>query len=308
MGSGDLDVIAEKIRISAPDREVFVVSNNETSFRIRKKAALLPTLLFSIGPLAAFKPRRGKIYCGHAFSKIQQLERLNAAGVPLPKWAVLEPSSYFDRDEWGETVVVKPTGAGAAAQGRGVQFVETKGVEFIRPEDFPRRHVGTRGPMIVQKFVDSGECPSEFRVVCLFGTPLYAVKHTSGQPMPVAYKKYILDDPLDLASSNKVKKYGYGGKTRGTDFVDDPVLLETASSTYSAIPEAPLHGVDLVREKDTGKYYVMEANPMGFTWHFSSYFAGVPHPTFNGMRREEQFDAFSIAANVLIERTRKEAE
>ena len=49
----------------------------------------------------------------------------------------------------------------------------------------------------------------------------------------------------------------------------DPDILELARRTSSAIPEAPLQGVDIVREVATGQLFVLEANPGGNTWIFS---------------------------------------
>ncbi|MGI9481925.1 MAG: hypothetical protein ACR2OR_06165 [Hyphomicrobiales bacterium] len=220
----------------------------------------------------------------------------------------MEEGTVLNPEQWGETVVIKPAGSSGASQGRGIQYLKTENVEYLSPEDFPENHVGRFGPMIVQKFIDSGKYPKEHRVLCLFGTPLYSVVFTSSEPRPPAREKYDLHDPRDLVTSSKVKKFGLGPGSGSTEFVADPDLLKTASTTFEAIPNAPLHGVDLVKDQKTGKYYVMEPNPLGFTWHFSSFFAGQPHPEFQGMRREEQFDAFSLAADILIERTRKEAE
>ena len=73
----------------------------------------------------------------------------------------------------------------------------------------------------------------------------------------------------------------------------------------------PLKGCDVLRDARTGRVYVLEVNPGGNTWHFSSALLAA-HRANNGVEfeaeRRSQFDAFSTAAHVLLERTRAEAE
>ena len=149
MGGGDLETIAEKVRSRASDIEVYVVADGKPSFAVRKKAAKLPTFVLSIGPLASFRPKRGKIYSGKMLSKIEQLQRLQAAGAPVPQWRIIKRNAKFDPKEWGDMVVVKPTARNSSAQGRRVQFVKTEGVKFVAPEEFPDKHVGQYGRMMI---------------------------------------------------------------------------------------------------------------------------------------------------------------
>lgn len=304
--SRDFETIADKIREQASDIQVFVTRSNAPSSLTAKKAAKLPTLIVSIGPLTKFKPRRGKVYAGKFFSKAKQLQRLEAAGIPVPQWILLEEKTVLDPSEWGGTVAIKPT-TPRSHRGRGVQFVVTENVRFISPDSLPEGHVGRFGPMLAQQFIDSGKFPSEYRVLCLFGTPLLAVKRLSQEARPQPYQNYILDDHRDLINYRDTKRFGFSDVPMGGSFAYDKDILELAKRTYQAIPEAPLHGVDIVREANTGTLYVLEVNPGGFTWHFSSTFTRHT-PLIDGLRREEQMDAFSVAANVLIERTRLEAQ
>ncbi|MDX1379225.1 MAG: hypothetical protein R3307_10270 [Anaerolineales bacterium] len=303
--SRDFETIADKIREQASDIQVFVTRSNAASSRTAKKAATLPTLIVSIGPLTKFRPRRGKIYAGKYFSKVRQLQRLAAAGIPVPQWVLLEETTVLDPAEWGPTVAIKPA-TGRSRQGRGVQFVVTENVRFLSPDSLPERHLGRFGPMFVQQFIDTGKFPSEYRVVCLFGTPLLAGKRLSQEARPQPSQSYILNDHRDLITYRDTKRFGFSDVPMGGSFAYDEDILDLARRTYQAIPEAPLNGVDILREAVTGALYVMEVNPLGYTWHFSSGFA-AQNPLIDGMRREEQMDAFSVAAKVLIERTRAEA-
>src|SRR5262249_25569556 len=52
--------------------------------------------------------------------------------------------------------------------------------------------------------------------------------------------------------------------------VKDPDLIALARAAHDAIPEVPLKGCDILRDVDSGALYVLEVNPGGNTWHFSS--------------------------------------
>lgn len=306
MGSKDMRRIEGIIIERAPDISVFITPSNSSSIRTAKRAEKRPTLIVSMSPLEGFKPRRGKIHCGQAISKIDQMKLLSEAGVPIPDWKLIRRGTKFDRKEWGETLILKPTSS-SAAQGRGIQHVKTDNVAFIPPEKFPPRHVAQDWPMIGQRFIDTGQYPSEYRVLCFFGKPLYAIRRQSSEIRPPAKDYYDLEDPRDLGNYKRLKKFGFSDEVGETHYTYEEEALELASQVYNAFPHAPLHGVDLVREENTGKLYVLEINPRGFTWHFSSANSDR-FPLIDGMKREDQFDAFSVAANELIDRTRNEAE
>ena len=82
-------------------------------------------------------------------------------------------------------------------------------------------------------------------------------------------------------------------------------MLAIARLAHAAIPEVPLKGCDIIRDAGSGRLYVLEVNPGGNTWHFSSRFlAGIRArngPDFEA-QRIRQFEAFRTAARVLAER------
>ena len=85
------------------------------------------------------------------------------------------------------------------------------------------------------------------------------------------------------------------------------------------MPDVPLLGMDIICEEKSGKPYVLECNPGGNTWHFSSKLtAGVRRRmggvTLVGEKKAEllgrqmlidQFGAWDRAAEVLVEKTRQ---
>jgi len=93
--------------------------------------------------------------------------------------------------------------------------------------------------------------------------------------------------------------------------IRDADVLAMARAAHKAFPEIPLIGCDIIREAGSDRLYVLEVNPGGNTWHFSSNSA-------RGMRKamgpeavqkmRQQFQALRTVAVALVERVRAEAE
>jgi hypothetical protein len=101
---GDFRDIAQRIRKIDPGLGIFIVSAEETADDIAEAAATCPTLVYAPGPLGAFRPRRGKVYHGRPMPKVEQVKRLHAAGVPVPRTLVMHPGmGALDPAVWGGT-------------------------------------------------------------------------------------------------------------------------------------------------------------------------------------------------------------
>jgi hypothetical protein len=225
------------------------------------------------------------------------MELMRKAGIPVPDWAPIVPDSRFKAVDWGPLVVVKPTGNYLTSYARGVELRITEELEFCPPESYPDDHPGHYGPMFVQRFIDTGLHPAKIRVLTMFGTPLYAEEIRSEEPQ-------IIPDTPTREALESVKITVVTGP-RGRRFVYDQDVLDLARRMFRVAPFVPLHGCDFVREASTGKLYALEFNPGGNTWHFSSK-AGGQH-RIEGKKRQEQFNAFNVAAEVLITQTRRSA-
>jgi hypothetical protein len=299
----DWQAIAEHVRDFDPRIETFVVNATMPNSYTRRKAADRPTLVCSPAPLTKFAPARGRVYQGRVIPKLEQLRLLSLAGVPAPRTTVLRPETRLDPAEWGEFVIVKPTDLASSSHGNGIQLMRTSRVRYTSPRDYPADHPGRRGPMVVQRFVNTGNYVSLFRVLTLFGEPLYSAWFHSREPRV----------PLD-ASDEDIERgviATQGLTARETDFIAPEGVLAMARRADAAIPDVPLKGCDIVREEATGALYVLEVNPGGNTWHFSSGILaeqrarrGPEHE----QRRMRQFDAFRAAARALVARTNAEAE
>jgi hypothetical protein len=295
------EIAAHVCRI-APSVAVLVVGCEVIDHAAAKQAAMLPTLVFSPGPLGLFAPTRGKIYQSPRMNKVDQLRRLHAAGVPVPITAVLTPGLKLDARQWGEVVVVKPSHIETSSRGIGITAMRTEQVRYVAPEDYPPGHPGRFAPMLVQGFVDTGPRISLYRVLALFGRPLYC------QLMQAKRPRGALTGPGAKPEKQVIATQAIKRMTETWVYSADAADL--ARRAYEALPEAPLQGCDVLREASTGRHFLLEVNPGGNTWHFSSNFLAAHRaensPEFEAQRRS-QLDAFGTTANLLAQRTLREA-
>jgi hypothetical protein len=297
----DFEEIAQKVRELAPDIEVFIAYNEIPSSVTRRRTARMPTLIVSPGKLIDFRPLRGKVYAGTPIPKLEQLARFEAAGLPVPPSVEITPNMSLPEAVFGSHVVVKP-GYSIASHGHNMTLMRREAVRFQPQQSYPDDHPGRYGPMFVQRFIDTGEYVNHHRVLTLFGTPLLAFK--TGATVARA----PLTAPDDVLAAVIIKARRRDAPIE-RELTRDPDILELARRAYSAIPEAPLQGVDIVREVSTGRLFLLEANPGGNTWIFSK--GDMSVRLKNALKVEhlsEPFDAFTAAAKVLIERTRSEAQ
>ena len=300
---GDFQQIAEAVHRLAPDIEVFIVSNAISNSVTRRRAGNRPSLIFSPGHLLEFRPLRGKVYAGSPIPKLEQIARLEAAGLPVPASAEITPGLVLPEAKFGSHVVVKP-GFSQASLGEHMTLMRRESVRFVPRQAYPEAHPGRHGPMFAQRFIDTGPYVSHCRVLTLFGAALMAYRTISHVPRPP------LDAPDDVLAKVSLKATRQGGGTR--ELTGDADVIDLALRTYSALPEAPLQRVDIIREAESGRLFVLEANPGGNTWTFSKGAMRTRQAALTkalGVERlTDQFDAFTAAAKVLIERTRAEAE
>ena len=141
-----------------------------------------------------------------------------------------------------------------------------------------------------------------WRVLTLLGEPLYCFRSASGVERPP------LDAPDELIEKAVVEpKHPEGKEKVGYEnlraFVTDAEIMAFAREAARAFPRMPLLGCDIIREAGTGALHVLEVNPGGNTWHFSS---PIFRPSGQAGRQggfTSQLDAFGVAARVLARRT-----
>src|SRR6478752_3189314 len=96
----------------------------------------------------------------------------------------------------------------------------------------------------------------------MFGRALYCVLNRWG------HKRLPLDqiaaDPAGVFATND----NLMGQVRS--ICNDPEIVALGERAHEAFPECPVLGVDIIRESQTGRLYVLEVNPHGAVWHLSS--------------------------------------
>jgi hypothetical protein len=293
MSTADFVKIGHAVRELAPDIAVFVGQPAGLPSYVLPDR---PTLIFSPQRLPPGSFPRGKIYCGRPIPKVQQMRTFAGLGMAVPRWAIIKPQIRYTSEVWGPVVVTKPD-AITASLSRGVVASRPEDVSYRPPDSFPAGHPGRLGPMLIQQFINTGLHPAQIRVLTLFGQPLYAeeIKSEAPQPMP----KVLTPEGLSRWVITPLTV------DRVRAFVYDEDVLRLAKRAYVAFPDIPLQACDILREASTGSLYILEINAGGNTWHFSSKWGQFQR--VEGRKRDEQFQAFELAAKILIERTRSEA-
>jgi glutathione synthase/RimK-type ligase-like ATP-grasp enzyme len=249
-----------------------------------------PSLVFSAGILRKFSPAGGKVYAGKLMTKLQEVERFQAAGVATPATALWRAHASYSQDVWGERVIVKPL---RGLRGSGIQLLATADLGRL----WAGLTEGGRRGYMIQQFVDTGARPEHYRVLTAFGIPLYMA---SRRAMPAA--------DGDARSPHDPRWRLVTNSSDDVTMVRDDAILAFASAAATAIPEVPVLGMDIVREAETGRLFVLESNPFGQTWHLSSdTHARLRARTGLALDYHSQFGALRLVADELIRRVRAEA-
>jgi hypothetical protein len=303
MDRNDFMDIAKHIIGKQRNINVIIVSTEESSDSVPKKLWRNPTLTVAFGPLGKFTTLRGLVLRNAAIPKFQQYAQFCLAGIDTPRTTIHIPGTSYDVAEWGEFCILKPTDLARTSAGGTVHWRRTRRMAAFDPTRYPDDHVYRQSRLLVQSFVDTGRMPANWRVLTLFGEPLYCFKSICPVERPA------LDAP-DEAIENAVIEpkhpsiKGAFDYAKMREFAADPEIMAFARRIHRAFPRLPLLGCDILREAGTGKLYALEINGGGNTWHFSS-------PTFARQREllggkdvfTRQLDAFGVAAQVLVDRT-----
>lgn len=297
----DFVAIRDRISAAAPNITVLIANSAQRDPRLEEFASRRPTLVVSPTALGAFTPRRGRVYQGRAISKNEQLTRLAALGIPVPRSTILSPGLVLDPAVWGSHLIIKPTSSRSSG-GVGFAVVPTDKIGFRGPEDYPEGHPGRLAPLMVQQFIVTGPSARHFRVNTLFGRALYCLLNLSTDPLP------DLASVGDSLTSGAFATNSHDPAKRLFELVADEEVMALARRCHDAFPDVPLKGIDIIRDQRTGQLYVLELNCTSNTWHISSnYFAPLRSGPITKERMIAQFGAWDVAAATLIERTRYDA-
>ena len=299
----DFHEIAARVSAENSRIDTFVVTVEQPASTIPDKQWRNPALVISFGDTGAFQPPRGLLLQNRSVHKYQQYVQFSLAGVATPHTANFSPQIEYSEEEFGEFTILKPIDLGKMGKGGLLRLQRTRRLSAFDPTTYPQDHPLRTSRLLLQSFIDTGNYAVSWRVLTLLGEPLYCFRSASGVERPP------LDAPDELIEKAVVEPKHPEGKAKvGYEnlraFVTDAEIMALAREAARAFPRMPLLGCDIIREAGTGALHVLEVNPGGNTWHFSS-------PLFQAQRTKlggkasftSQLDAFSVAARVLARRT-----
>ncbi len=306
----DFDDIAKKV--NALDRDI-TVYHLPASLRaeLPLSAWQYPTLTVALTSKFRLPVRRGPVLRNQAIEKLDQQTLFRENGIATPPALPFRFGMKLDPILFGEFVILKPMDLKMTSTGESVQLFRRSRIEQLTIRDFPGDHLihKDRKGYLVQKFVDTGDRISAYRVTTFFGEPILSIQMKSNVPRPA------LDASDPVLENAPVASNAIKDKQRFLHA--DPDMIELARRVHGALPGVPLLGVDLLREAPTGRLYVLECNAGGNTWHFSSksgqklrgWFGGHPRvpiekAALKGRKMYiEQYGAFDRVAEVLRAKT-----
>lgn len=255
----DLKTVAAVAR--AHDRRVHPTVLKDRSHRLSKHwMARRPSLFFAARPLKRFVPVRGRVFPAAGLTKSEECRRLVAAGIRIPRTAILTKHEKPDLSDFGPYVVVKPD---IGARGATVKIVRNGRVRW-KPPAFESDVYEGSSKLLVQDFVYTGRWPTSYRVQTLFGEALACVQVQADQDRTPLLDRYAFKESgggLSIVASSK---------GCGLSLCDDEELIDIAERAHALFPECALLGVDLIREVPSGDVYVLEVNSRGGTWMLST--------------------------------------
>lgn len=289
----DLERIARGVTALDPGIDARVVPHRRAAEMRLLPLWFRPTLSVSMIETKHRKLLPGRFVNGRRLGKIGEYRRLDAAGIPIPKWTAIGPETRLDPAEWGEYVVEKPS---EGRLGAHVRIRRAGRVRYVPPEALPPEHYGRRGPMLAQRFVYTGPWPTSWRVVTLFGEALLCYRQvTAGRGDPLAGPGEFGTGGFTIVSNTK---------DMSIELDAEPAVLAFCEHAHrAAFADVPLLNFDVVRDARDGTLWVLECHPGG-GWLFSSDM-GLQVQAASGVRFEEQFGAVDKAARILADRTRR---
>jgi hypothetical protein len=303
MDPSDFEEIAEIVRQDNKRLDAFVVRVDQRASVIADRFWRNPTLIVAFGETGVFNAPRGILLQNRSVHKYQQYVQFCLAGVNTPRTANFDRNDEYLESDWGKFCILKPSDLGRMGKGGSVRLQRTRRLKAFDIAQFPEDHVYRKSKLLMQSFIDTGPLAVNWRVLTLLGEPLYCFRSSSGIERPPldAPDEIIERAIIEPKHPDGKEKVGYTNLRR---FEADAEVMDFARHVNRAFPRIPLQGCDIVREAATGKFYILEVNPGGNTWHFSSPIFARQRGLLGGKTAfTSQLGAFARAADILARRT-----
>jgi hypothetical protein len=302
----DFEKIAHEVVRLAPDIAVQLVSPRETAATVAQHKWQRRSITVCVGHAGNFVPLRGPLFQNAPIKKLDQYSRLKSAGIATPHTERFEFGREYSEALFGEFVILKPLPLELTSKGSSAKLYRTRRLPQLRQAEFPEDHFLHKAPGLVQSFVDTGEYVSKWRVLTLFGEPLYS--STSVSMLPRA-DLGASDAEIESSAIEPRNIRNREADTTGTRdrLARDDEILAFARQVHAVFPTLPVLGCDVLRRQPDGKLFALEINGGGNVWHFSSY--ADKHRARLGGRESmvAQFGAWTVAAKSLIRMVRQYA-
>ena len=226
-------------------------------------------------------------------NKIQEYDHFKKHNIPcLPienfQWGMeLDPAIY------GDWVVLKP--ANIQSTGQDINMVPTKLIPKLTLADFPVEHLIHKDDYLVQKFVKCGKNPTHYRALVFLGDVILSFKAEQKSSYPNFTS--VLNTLLRTSVASNMQDH------RNISLIIDGEMNELAKKVSKTLPDYPLLGIDVMRDEETSKLYVIEINGGGNTWAFSSEMAQKLRLQVSREALVEQYAAWDVAAEALVMKT-----
>lgn len=287
---GDFLTIRNMLVGKAPDIRVMIITAGQSitpEFLSANRER--PSIVFSPMALQIPDVLRGTRLSTRPLTKLQEYRLLLQAGLPTPRTALLREALDANAPDWSSAVVVKPN---QGMRGTDVRLFRTRCLPDLKPQG--NDPGGPSREWLVQEWIDTGPYPSSYRIMTVLGQVIYCIKS-------VATAKV---DSRIVAIPDRGIPIAANGQERSVSCVADSDVVELAGQVHQCLTHTPVMGIDIVRERDSGKLFVLELNSVGQTWHLSSDH-GKEYQRKYGLDLYGQFNGLARIAQSLIDATRQ---
>jgi hypothetical protein len=244
-----------------------LIHDGEPRLKHRLWTLGLPTVVISMRPASSrlwFTPRWATVWRQTPLDKIQEFSRLDAAGIPIPRWTALYKGSAPDLSNFPDFVVVKPARGGKGALVRVHRRERVRWVPAAVDWSPPVGGAEVSEVWVIQEYVHTGPWPTSYRVATVFGEPVYMFRVVADRTRP----QFEEEPRTSRAFSGR--SIVAASKACTIDGMVPDEMIELATRVHSAFPDTPVLGTDIIRHHASGKLYVLETNPNGWAFHLTS--------------------------------------
>lgn len=287
-------------RISKAEPEIGVIGCPEVidPRLITKEVLALPILVvYLVNPPKQDVSHTAKKLAVKYLDKLSEQAHFKENNLPYLPTIKFEWGMMLDERIYGDKVVIKPEKINST--GRDINKLPTKLISKLTLQDFPSNHLIHRDSYLVQKYISTGKYPLHYRALVFLGEIMYSIRSESmiETTEDDADVKALLENTVasNLQGQRKVFLY------------KDEEANELAIKVASTFPNNPLLGIDIIRDINTNKLFVLEVNLGGNTWAFSSNIAKNVRFVLGKNEMVRQYNAWDKAANALIRATNEMA-